>query len=45
MGHIQLTYSTYMHLFAGAHDMDRLDALSATPRPIPAIGGVSVGIG
>lgn len=42
MGHsnIQLTYSTYMHLFVGTHDMDRLDALTAAPapRPIPAIG-------
>lgn len=42
MGHsnIQLTYSTYMHLFVGAHDMDHLDALTRAPalRPVPVIG-------
>ncbi|WP_404435903.1 hypothetical protein [Microbacterium aerolatum] len=26
---INLTYSTYVHLFADHHDMDRLDALGA----------------
>ncbi|GAA1997309.1 site-specific integrase [Microbacterium pumilum] len=46
MGHsnIQLTYSTYMHLFVGTHDMDRLDALSATPPvqaiPLRGVGGM-----
>lgn len=42
MGHsnIQLTYSTYMHLFVGAHDMDRLDVLAATAAfpKLPQIG-------
>lgn len=43
MGHanINVTYSTYMHLFAGTHDMAGLDALSAaaTPvQPLPRIG-------
>lgn len=41
MGHanINLTYSTYMHLFSGMHDMDRLDALSgAQPAcPLPRV--------
>lgn len=43
MGHanINLTYGTYMHLFADMHDMDRLDALAATSPParsVPRIG-------
>lgn len=46
MGHsnINVTYSTYMHLFAGTHDMAGLDALSAaaTPvQPLPRIGGAT----
>ncbi|MFC6356696.1 tyrosine-type recombinase/integrase [Luethyella okanaganae] len=43
MGHanINLTYGTYMHLFADMHDMDRLDALAVNAlqdRPLPTIG-------
>ncbi len=43
MGHanINMTYSTYMHLFADMHDMDRLDGLATTqPSEVRArIGG------
>jgi len=35
-------YFTYMHLFVGAHDMDRLDALTAAA-PAHAIPTIGVG--
>ncbi|WP_363551404.1 tyrosine-type recombinase/integrase [Microbacterium sp. LWH12-1.2] len=42
MGHsnINVKYSTYMHLFAGTHDMAGLDVLAdaAPVRPISQIG-------